>query len=331
MRRTGGLKEQFLSFENLYEAYKKAYRATKNYAFAFHADRELLRLQDDFINGRYVPGEYRYFTITDPKTRVIAVAPFRDRVVHHALVQVMEPVFEKRFIYDSYATRKGKGVHKAIARAQYFLRKNPWYLKMDIKQYFASIQHETLIRLISRVIKDPFVMELCGSIIGRAAGPEGETGLPIGNLTSQFFANVYLNAFDHYAQEVLRIPAYLRYMDDFCIFAKEKETIKRHKPVMEQFLLNTLKLETKPAATMINNRIHGLPFLGVRIYPNMIRHKRENFKRSIAHLRQREWEYRKRMIDYRHYSASMQSLTAHLTAYGNNLLKSILYMKGDIS
>jgi retron-type reverse transcriptase len=334
MRRAGGLKEQFLSFENLYEAYKKTYRATKNYAFAFHADRELLRLQDDFINGRYVPGEYRYFTITDPKIRVIAVAPFRDRVVHHALVQVMEGIFERRFIHDSYATRKNKGVHKAIARAQYFLRKKPWYLKMDIKQYFASIQHETLIRLIRRVIKDPFIMDLCGAIIGRAAGPDGTnggTGLPIGNLTSQFFANVYLNAFDHYVREVLRIPAYLRYMDDFCIFAKAKETVKRYRPVMEQFLRDALKLETKPTATMINSRIHGLPFLGVRIYPNMIRHKRENFKRSMARLKQQEWEYRNGTIDYRHYSASMQSLTAHLTAYGNNLLKSVLYMKGDIS
>jgi retron-type reverse transcriptase len=327
MRRTGGLKEQFLSFENLYGAYKKAYRATKNYAFAFHVDRELLRLQDDFINGRYVPGEYRYFTIAEPKIRIIAVAPFRDRVVHHALVQVIEPVFEKRFIYDSYATRKGKGVHKAVARAQYFLRKNPWYLKMDIKQYFASINHEALIRLINRVIKDPFIMKLCEAIIGRAAGPDEPkgTGLPIGNLTSQFFANVYLNVFDHYVQEVLRTSAYLRYMDDFCLFAGEKEALKRRKPTVEQFLRDVLKLETKPAATLINNRIHGLPFLGVRIYPNMIRHKRENFKRSIARLKQREWEYRNGMIDYRRYSASMQSLTAHLAMYGNNLLKSILY------
>jgi retron-type reverse transcriptase len=217
-----------------------------------------------------VPGKYRYFTITGPKPRVIAVAPFRDRVVHHALINILEPVFEKRFIYDSYATRKGKGVHKAIARAQSFLRKNPWYLKMDIRQYFASIHHETLIRLIHRVIKDPFIMELCGAIIGMAAGPDGvkgEAGLPIGNLTSQFFANVYLNAFDHYVQEVLRIPAYLRYMDDFCIFTKEKETVKRYKPVMEQFLRDTLKLETKPAATMINNRLHGLPFLGSASIP----------------------------------------------------------------
>jgi hypothetical protein len=199
---------------------------------------------------------------------------------------------------------------------------------MDIKQYFASIHHGTLIRLINRVIKDPFIMELCGAIIKRAAGPDGSnsgTGLPIGNLTSQFFANVYLNAFDHYVQEVLRIPAYLRYMDDFCIFAGGKEPLKGHKNMMEQFLRETLKLETKPTATMINNRVHGLPFLGVRIYPNMIRHKWENFKRSMANLKQREWEYRNGMIDYRHYSASMQSLTAHLSAYGNNLLKSVLY------
>jgi retron-type reverse transcriptase len=330
MRRIGNLKEPFLSFDNFYSAFKKAYRATKNYAFAFHVDRELFRLQDEFINNRYVPGEYHCFTITEPKERIIAVAPFRDRVVHHALVNIIEPIFEKRFIYDSYATRKDKGTHKAIERAQSFLRKNPWYLKMDIRHYFASINHAVLIRLIERTIKDPFILDLCKAIISRG-GAEG-TGLPIGNLTSQFFANVYLNAFDQYVHEVLRMPAYLRYMDDFCIFGKEKETLKHLKAPIESFLRDTLKLETKPSATMINNRLHGLPFLGVRIYPNMIRYRKENFKRSLAKLKHREWEYQKGRIDYQHYTASMQSLTAHLTVYGNNLLKSILYYrKGNVS
>lgn len=196
MQRVGNLKENLLSFENLYFAYKKAFKSTKNYSsykFTFNLDRELLKLQNELAKGIYIPGDYRYFKIFDPKEREISVAEFRDRVVHHSLVNIFEPIYEKRFIYDSYATRKNKGTHKAISRAQTFLLKNHWFLKMDIRKYFNSINHEILNKILAGKIKDMFILDLCEKIIRK--GGDGKTGLPIGNLTSQFFANVYLCIF----------------------------------------------------------------------------------------------------------------------------------------
>jgi retron-type reverse transcriptase len=326
MRRVGNLKESFLSFENLYAGYKKAFKATKNYSaceFTFNLERELFLLKEELSTGEYIPRDYRYFTILDPKVREISVADFRDRVVHHSLVNILEPIYEKRFISDSYATRKGKGTHRAIAKAQQFMKHNRWYLKMDVRKYFDSINHETLNRIIARSIKDPFILNLCAVIISK--GGDGITGLPIGNLTSQFFANVYLDIFDHFIKERLRIKHYIRYMDDFCVFSDDKEHLKNIRNKATEFIDDTLRLDIKESATLLNNRLHGLPFLGVRIFPNMIRYKRENFNRSFKKLKTREWEYNNGYIDYEKYSSSMQSFTAHLTHYGNSLLKSRLY------
>jgi retron-type reverse transcriptase len=326
MQRAGNLKTSFLSFANLYEAYKKAYRGTKSYrsyAFAFDADRELLLLQRELTDGTYEPGSYSYFTIKEPKERIISVSPFRDRVVHHALVNIIEPIYEKRFIYDSYATRKEKGTHKAIARAQYFMRKNRWYLKMDVRKYFDSIDHGVLNAIIRRKIKDPYILNLCEKIIMK--GGCGLKGLPIGNLTSQFFANVYLDGFDHYIKDELKIKGYVRYMDDFCIFDSNKEALKTVRDSVKVFLSKKLRLEAKESATLINSRLHGLPFLGVRIFPGQIRLITENFNRSYKKLMTNEWQYKNDHISYEKYSSSTQSLTAHLNHWGNNLLKSRLY------
>ncbi len=326
MQRIGNLKDTFLSFENLYEAFKKAYKGTKNYrsyAFAFNADREILRLKRELSDGIYEPDDYRYFTIKEPKERVISVAAFRDRVVHHALINVLEPVYEKRFIYDSYATRKEKGTHKAISRAQTFLRKTRWFLKMDVKRYFDSIDHGVLNGIISGKIKDFFILDLCEKIISK--GGNGNRGLPIGNLTSQFFANVYLDVFDHYIKDELRIKMYARYMDDFCIFENSKEKLIYLRGKAECFLKNKLRLEIKDSATIINSRIHGLSFLGVRVFPDLIRIRRENFERSFKKLVINERLYQNGRISYGRYSASMQSLTGHLNYYGKSLLKGRLY------
>lgn len=331
MQRVGKLKESFLSFANLYVAYKKAFRGTKNYqayVFAFDADRELLILKQELTDNTYKPGDYNYFTIKEPKERIIAVSPFRDRVVHHALVNILEPVYEKRFIYDSYATRKEKGTHKAIAKAQYFLRKNQWYLKMDVKKYFDSIDHNILGKIIRKKIKDPYIISLCATIT--AKGGSGIKGLPIGNLTSQFFANIYLDVFDHYIKEELKIRNYIRYMDDFCIFDRCKETLKLCRDRIKQFMNEKLRLEVKESATLINTALHGLPFLGVRVFPNTVRLIKENFMRSYKKLKTNEWMYKNDYIPYAKYSSSMQSLTSHMNYYGNNLLKSRLYI-GTVS
>jgi retron-type reverse transcriptase len=313
MRRIGCLKESFLTFDNLYAAFRKAYRGTKNndsYKFCFHLERELFHLRDELAEGSYVPGAYRYFTVREPKERIISVAPFRDRVVHHALVNVLEPIFERRFIYDSYATRKEKGTHRAISRAQSFVRRYRWYAKMDIEHYFASIDHAVLLSIIARNIKDNFVLDVCKSIIFR--GGDGRIGLPIGNLTSQFFANVYLDRLDHYVKERLRVKGYLRYMDDFCIFHDEKDTVKAYGRDVSGFLAEELSLKLKESATLINSRYHGLPLLGVRVFPNLIRIKRENFVRTFRKLERRCDEYASGMIDGKTYKSSWKRARKNL-------------------
>jgi hypothetical protein len=146
-------------------------------------------------------------------------------------------------------------------------------------------------------------------------------GLPIGNLTSQFFANVYLDVFDHFVKERLRLKYYLRYMDDFCFFSGEKNDLKILRQVIEEYLHTVLKLKLKESATLINSRTHGLGFLGVRIWPNLIRVRRENFNRSFKKLKTREWELRQGYIQYERFQNSMNSLVSHINYWGNNLLK----------
>lgn len=321
MRRVGNLWERFLSFENLYRAWKLAFASTKSpesYAFSFHLEKELFSLQEELAGQTYIPGNYRYFTVSDPKTRIISVAPFRDRVVHHALVQVLEPIYERRFIYHSYATRKGKGTHKAIEQARYFLKRNKWYLKMDISKYFYNIDHGILYRILARQIKDSHILDLCAKII--AKGGNGQRGMPIGNLTSQFLANVYLDRFDHFIKDQLRVKAYHRYMDDFSMFSAYKQSLKKVLPVITQFLRTKLGLKTKTRATLINTSLHGLPFLGVRIWPSMIRIGRNNFKRSFKRLKMREKEHQAGVISYQSYVCSMESLLSHLTRWNSKEL-----------
>ncbi len=321
MRRVGSLWNDFISFENLYRGWRRAFRSTKTaeaFSFTFHLERELFLLQDELKNHTYHPGSYRYFTIFEPKERTISVAPFRDRVVHHGLIQTLEPIFERSFIYHSYATRKGKGTHKAIEQAQCFLRKNKWYLKMDVSKYFDNIDHAILNSLLANRIKDSLILALCATII--AQGGDGTRGLPIGNLTSQFWANVYLDVFDHYIKERLGTEAYLRYMDDFCLFSNDKTTLIKLVPVITTFLEDALGLRLKNRATLINTALHGLPFLGVRIWPSLIRIGRQNLKRSLVKVRQRENEYTTEKISYQRYRCSMESLLAHVKHWNTHKL-----------
>lgn len=313
MRRVGGLRERFLDFANLYDAFRKAFRATRSeesYCFYLELDRMLQTLRGELAEGSYQPGTYRYFILREPKERIISVAPFRDRVVHHALINILEPIYERRFVFDSYATRKGKGTHRAVARAQRFLRRHPWYLKMDVRKYFPSIDHEILHRVLSRTIKDRFILELLGRIID--LGGDGHRGLPIGNLTSQFFGNVYLDPFDRFVKQDLRVTSYLRYMDDFCLFGDTPAALKDLREECTNFLGEKLMLSVKSEATLINTHIHGLPFLGRRIYPRLVRLKRESLVRSARKLRRRECEYEEGLISYARYQASTQSLISHL-------------------
>ena len=252
MRRVGFLFEQVCSFQNLNRAFKKAMRAANNkpvaLEFFYNLEQELFSLQTELMDGSYQPAAYRYFTIYDPKERTIALAPFRDRVAHHAIINILEPLYEKIFIFDSYATRKGKGTHLAIARAQTHLKQNRWFLKSDIEKYFESMHHGILMSIINRKLKDKKLLELLDKIISN--GGHNGVGLPIGNLTSQFFANVYLDPFDHFIKDRLGIRYYLRYMDDFVFFDHDKTVLKNYFKEGRSFLEDQLGLKIKESATL---------------------------------------------------------------------------------
>lgn len=286
MKRHKGLFETLCTFEHLLAAFRRALRGSghSREALRFYVEYEprLLALQADLMSGQYQPQPYRYFHIRDPKERVISVAPFVDRVVHHAVVGLLEPIYERRFIYDSYATRKGKGSHAAILRAQQFLRRYNWFFKTDIEQYFASINHERLLTLLARKVKDAAFLDLTARIIHN--GDHAGRGLPIGNLTSQFFANVYLDPFDHWVKTQLKVQGYVRYMDDFVLFAHDREQAKAWRGAVSEYLLNELNLRLKPANSFLNQRSNGLSFLGARIFPALIRIHPAHLRRSQRRL-----------------------------------------------
>jgi hypothetical protein len=235
------IKEVFLVFErvydyrNLYEAYIKA-RKQKRYRgevlqFSYALEENLIALQNELIWKTYKVGAYRPFVIYEPKKRQIVALPFRDRVVQHALNAVIEPMFERRMIHDSYACRVGKGTHQAARRVAYYLGKpgNYYYLKADVKSFFASVNRTILRSILAERIEDEGLMWLVDEVLNSTPG----TGLPIGNLMSQLFANVYLHELDHYIKNVRGVKFYVRYMDDFLILHESKafsmEPFGRHR------------------------------------------------------------------------------------------------------
>lgn len=300
--------DKITAWDNLLLAAQKA-RQGKRFApsatrFSLRLEQELLCLQRELQTRTYRPGSYHTFLIHDPKQRMISAAPFRDRVVHHALVNVIEPIFEKTFIHDSYANRKGKGTHRAIERFQHYARRYPWVLKCDIRKFFPSVDHTVLKREIRWKIACPDTLWLCDLIIDNsnpqepsgvwwpgdycalddAGGLAPRRGLPIGNLTSQFWANVYLNRFDHFVRETLRAPGYIRYVDDFVLFCSDKNWLQAALEPLTVFLAE-LRLASHEGKTQIHPVSGGVPFLGFRVWPRYRVVKKEKTRRFERFLR----------------------------------------------
>ena len=297
MKRYKHLWPELVSFENLYLAFKKAARGKRSQpnvaAFEFGLELELAQLQEELEAQTYRPGAYDSFYIHDPKRRLVSAAPFRDRVVHHALGNAIEPIFERTFIGDSYANRVGKGTHRALDRCQAFARRYRFVLRCDVRQYFASIDHQILRAILARKLDDAEVMWLVDRILESGAGVLAEEyemvyfpgddllaacrprGLPVGNLTSQFWANVYLNELDQTVKRELRCPAYLRYVDDFCLFSDDKGQLWAWKDAVRQRLAG-LRLTLHEGASTVHPVRDGIPFLGFRVYPTHRRLKRRN-------------------------------------------------------
>ena len=290
MNRIDNIYEKIIDKQNLYRAAALAQR-TRRYKptsadFNFKLEQEIESLYNELSSRTYRHGRYRQFTIYEPKKRMIAAAPFRDRVVHHAVHDIIEPAIDPSFIYDSYACRRGKGTHKAIDRAQSFLRANNFCLHGDIRKYFPSIDHHVLKSLVRKKIEDKSLLWLLDELIDSALFLKG--GLPIGNLTSQFFANLYLNELVRFVKHELRMRYYIRYMDDFLIFSSAKAPLIRAKNILRKFLRECLCLRLHEGKSQIYKTATGIKFLGFRLYNNFRRLSTQNIRFFRKRLRSYE-------------------------------------------
>ena len=318
MKRFGDLFPSVVAFANLAAAGRRAARGKAGSAevarILRHLEPEVLQLERELVSDCYRPGPYATFVISDPKQRQITVAPFRDRVVHHAISGVMEPYFERLFIHDSYACRRGKGTLRAVARAQHFARRSEYFLKLDVRSFFHSISHDVLLDLLSRHFKDRRLLALLEVIVRHPVpGCEAGCGLPIGNLTSQHLANFYLNTLDQHVVGSLRPRGYLRYMDDMVVFGDDKSELWSQGAQIGDYLGDHLRLELKPSVTLLAPVTQGVPFLGRRIYRGLVRIRRENLRRSLQRWRRRQKQHASGRLSARDLARSEGAIFAHLT------------------
>ncbi|MGD0523186.1 MAG: reverse transcriptase/maturase family protein [Candidatus Microgenomates bacterium] len=338
----------FCSFQKLIIAYyhcrKKKRLKTSSAEFEFNLEQEIMDLEKVLQNHTYLPSAFSVFVVTEPKIREIFAANFRDRVVHHLLYSFLLPIFEPEFIADSYACRKGKGTHQAVKKLSEFLKQDRlFFLQADIKNYFCSINHDILFNLIQKQVNDPDILWLAKTIIDFDCAdnpvkkgqlelfsqvpahkslfnaPIGR-GLPIGNLTSQFFANVYLNELDQYVKHTLNCKYYIRYVDDFIILDENKEKLYQIKQQIEEFLRQKLTLELHPNKWQIEDARKGVDFLGYVTKRTHILVRR----RVIKNLKKKLQEFQKEHTNLKYVLSCINSYYAHFRhADGYNLRRNL--------
>lgn len=341
----GGLRHPFLhdlfpgltSFASLLAAAKAAQRGKRFrpdvLAFNSRLEAELFQLEEELRSHRYQPGSYRRFEIRDPKPRTIAAAPYRDRVVHHALCAAIVPPLERRFVRTTFANRLGFGSHRALRRFLQASRSHPWVLTADIRLYFPSIDHQILMDQLRQVISCQPTLWLLSTILANGAEPiaaidtfPGDTlltplerprGLPIGNLTSQFLANFHLDRFDHRVRRLNGIGAYLRYVDDFALFASSRETLEEARAVMDQEL-TALRLRLHPIKSQIRRCGDGASFVGFFVKPARVRVRNHNLIRGRRRLKRQALAVAAGLCSSEAAGRSLQSWNAHL-AHGHTL------------
>lgn len=350
MKTVNNIYQHICTYGNLYTAWCKT-RKGKRFTdegsrFEFHLEQELQLLQQELSEKKYTPGQYKSFYVYEPKKRMISAAPLRDRVVHHAVCNIIEPIFEPTFIYDSYANRKGKGTHKAIERYQYFCRMKKYVLKCDIKKFFPSIDLEILKALYRRKIACNNTLLLLDTIIDGSNAQEDNIeyfsndtlftpyerrrGLPIGNLTSQFSANVYLNPLDHFIKDTLGCKAYVRYVDDFVLLSDNKKELNEWKIHIKQFL-NTLRLKVHSHKTKIYRVEDGIEFLGHRVFPEFRLLKKSNVKRFRKRLKNLADMRTRKKITTKKITERIQSWIAHASFSDTTRLRSKIFSTTSFS
>lgn len=338
MKRVGDLWPDIAHFTSLLQASRRAAEGKRRRAdvaaFFLNLEPELLQLERELREGSYAPGAYRTFRILDPKPRQISAAPFRDRVVHHALTGVLEPIFERRFSPNSFACRVGKGTHAALERAKFGVARYRYCLRCDVRKYFASIDHEILLGLLERVIKCKPTLRLAATIIG-ASNPQEEVlvwfpgdtlftpierkrGLPLGNQTSQFFANVYLDGLDQLVDRQCRPGVYARYVDDFVVFDDSKERLGEMRAAICESLAG-VRLLLHPGKSRVYRCRDGVTFLGWRLFPSHARLTRQNVVHTQRRLKRLQGEFAAGVIEWGRVQQSVNAWIAH-AAHGDTVV-----------
>jgi len=316
MKTQNRLYEKIISFENLLLAWKGARKGKtkKDYVIEFESKlkENLLQLQRELKSERYMPKPLKDVVLRDPKTRVISKSTFRDRVVHHAVCNPIEPIFDKTFIYDSCANRIGKGNLFALKRFDEFKRKvtknntrTAFCLKADIRHYFFEVNQEVLLNILRRKIKDEKTINLINKILKNY--PDKEKGMPLGNLTSQFFANVYLNELDKFVKHKLKAKYYIRYVDDFVILHENEIQLKIWKFYIAKFLKENLKIELHPEKSRIIPFSRGIDFVGFRnfYYYRLLR------KRNVKNMLNKILSFKEGLMPYEKLLESFQGWDAY--------------------
>jgi RNA-directed DNA polymerase len=318
MKTYKNLYEKVYHMGNLIISWRRArkHKTTKSYVIEFEKImlKNLFILQYELKNKTYKPIPLKTFILRDPKTRKISKSDFRDRVIHHALCRVIEPIFQKAFIYDSCANIKGKGNLFALKRFDLFKRKitknntkKAYVLKADIKHYFDEVNHEVLLNIIKRKINDDNILWLVKQILNNFNSKTEGKGMPLGNLTSQFFANVYLNELDYFVKHQLKAKYYIRYVDDFVIPHNSKEQLEVWKDNIDNFLKKELKLELHPQKSKIISISRGVDFVGFRnfYYFRLLR------KRNIRKMHLKITEYENNELSEEKLMESLQGWQAY--------------------
>jgi retron-type reverse transcriptase len=309
--------KQVAAYPNLalaaHKAAKGKHQRREIQRFFQQFDTHINQLGNDILNGRVPHGRMKRFYIFDPKKRSIHAACFKDRVLHHALMNIAGPVLDRALVFSSFACRPGKGIHSAVNYVQSKLRKYPWYVKLDIQHYFDTVDHGLLLRLLSRRFKGRGFMALINRVLESYNTAPGK-GLPIGSLTSQHFANYYLDGLDRHIMEQLKALTHVRYMDDIVLWCSDKQTAKKMLADVTEYAQNKRLLKIKPTSIQINQSKRGITFCGFRILPGTVRMGIRRKKR-YATLR-RKWEliYLNGLIDAKQLQqgyAAVHAITLH--------------------
>jgi len=324
MKRYGNLFEQITAIENIYDAYRKARRGRgwqdtiKN--FNKNLDENLNNIQQSLINKTFTTSEYRTRLIYEPKQRTIYILPFApDRIVQHALMSIVAPIWDRMFIHDSYACRVGKGMHRASKKTMEYVRRNKYCLQCDISKFYPSIDHDIMFEIIKRKIKCKDTLWLLKNIL---YSYPGKTNTPIGNLTSQWFGNLYLNELDQWIKHNKKVKDYERYTDDFLVFHDDKNFLRELKERIVDFIAEKLSLRLSKSNIYPVSR--GVDFVGYRHFKQYVLVRKTTAKRIKKRVRELPYLFNKHKITLDQYRSSIASIDGWLKWANSNNLKNIL-------